>query len=108
MIAGVAHAQLQTGNLMGSVVDEEGENLPGVTITLSGQGAPQVQVTDAQGRFRFLHLGPGSYRLKAVLEGFATVRRRNISISLGRNTSIDLEMSPTAEDATPAPARASD
>jgi iron complex outermembrane receptor protein len=66
-----AHAQLQTGNLFGTVVSAQGEALPGVTVTLSGNGAPQVQVTNPQGQFRFLGLSPGSYQLNAALEGFS-------------------------------------
>jgi hypothetical protein len=42
----VADAQLQTGNLFGTVATDQGEALPSVTVTLSGGGAPQVQVTD--------------------------------------------------------------
>jgi len=49
-VGGTAFAQLQTGNLYGTVTDDKGAALPGVTVTLSGQGAPQVQVTNAQGQ----------------------------------------------------------
>ena len=30
-------AQLQTGNLYGTIVDDQGSPLPGVTVTLSGR-----------------------------------------------------------------------
>ena len=50
---GVASAQLQSGNLYGTAKDQNGAALPGVTVTLSGIGATQVQVTDAQGQFRY-------------------------------------------------------
>src|SRR5204863_334750 len=46
-------AQQQTGDLFGTVVDEQKAPLPGVTVTLTGVGAPQVQQTDEGGRFRF-------------------------------------------------------
>jgi outer membrane receptor protein involved in Fe transport len=95
---GAAYAQLQTGNLYGKVADEQGAALPGVTVTLTGQGAPQVQVTNAQGDFRFLGLGPGSYGLKAELEGFSTVDYPNIVINIGRNTSIEVTMNAAVED----------
>src|SRR5215467_4678583 len=80
---GAAFAQLQTGNLYGTVVDEQGSALPGVTVTVSGGGAPQVQVTDAQGKFHFVGLSPGSYQLKAELEGFSTIEYPNVSINIG-------------------------
>jgi hypothetical protein len=91
-------AQLQSGNLYGTITDDQGAALPGVTVTLSGQGAPAVQVTDAQGRFRFLNLSPGSYRLDAQLEGFSSVEYPTISINVGRNTEIEVTMNAAVED----------
>ncbi len=45
--------------------------LRGATVTLTGTGvAPQVQVTNAMGQFRFLSLAPGTYQTKAQLAGF--------------------------------------
>src|SRR4051794_14859513 len=64
--------QLQTGNLYRTVTDDKGTALPGVTVTLTGEGAPQVQVTNAQGQLRFLGLAPGAYELRAELEGFTS------------------------------------
>lgn len=84
----------QTGNLFGTVVDEQGQPLPGVTITLTNGGPPRIQVTNAQGRFRFLELSPGNYTLKAELEGFATVERSNIEILIGRTIEIEITMQP--------------
>ncbi len=95
---GSAFAQLQTGNLYGTVKDDQGSPLPGVTVTLTGGGAPQVQVTNAQGQFRFLGLAPGSYALKAELEGFSTIDYPNIVINVGRNTSIEVTLSAAVED----------
>lgn len=92
-----AQAQLQTGNLFGTVTDQ-GSPLPGVTVTLTGQGAPQVQVTDAQGQFRFLSLSPGSYSLGADLEGFKSISYPNIVTNVGRNTTIEVTLDPAAED----------
>jgi hypothetical protein len=95
---GAAFAQLQTGNLFGKVVDEQGAALPGVTVTLTGQSAPQVQVTDATGVFRFPGLSPASYQLKAELEGFSTIEYPNVVINIGRNTQIEVTLSAAVED----------
>jgi len=99
LVAGVpAFAQLQSGNLYGTVVDEQGTALPGVTVTLTGGGAPQVQVTNAQGQFRFLGLAPESYAVKAELEGFSTIEYPNIRINVGRNTTIEITLTPAVEE----------
>jgi hypothetical protein len=89
-----ADAQLQTGNLYGTVTDEAAAVLPGVAVTLRGIGAPQVQMTDAQGQFRFPGLAPGSYTLEAELEGYSTAEYPNISVSVGINTTIEVMLSP--------------
>jgi len=98
LVGAPAFAQLQTGSLYGTVVDDQGAPLPGVTVTAGGQGAPIVQVTDAQGRFRFPSLSPGSYRLDAQLEGFSSVEYPNIAINVGRNTEIEVTMNAAVED----------
>lgn len=90
-------AQVQTGNMFGKVVDADGASLPGVTVTLSGVGASQVFVTDAQGAFRFLNLDPGFYTLSAELAGFGSVVRSGVQVNIGRSTNITMELTPALE-----------
>lgn len=96
--SGAVFGQAQTGNLFGTVMDEQGSALPGVTVTLTGSAAPQVQVTNASGEFRFVGLGPGAYQLKAELEGFSTIEYPNITINIARNTTIEVTLSAAVED----------
>jgi hypothetical protein len=99
LIAGpAAVAQLQTGNLYGKVSDQKGGALPGVTVTLDTGEAPEIQVTNAQGEFRFLSLPPASYRIKAELQGYSPVEYPKIVISVGHNTNIEVSMSSSVED----------
>jgi hypothetical protein len=93
-----AVAQLQSGNLYGTATDEGGAPLPGVTITLSGGGAPQVQITNAEGQFRFPGLAPGSYSLRADLDGFSSVDFPNIVVNVGRNTQIEVQLDAAVEE----------
>src|SRR5438034_7552943 len=79
-------AQFQTGNIYGKVQAKDGSVLPGVTVVLTGFGAPQTAVTDAQGNFRFLNLSPGAgYSLKAELAGYGTATRSGITVRVGAN-----------------------
>ena len=98
ILSGAAWAQTESGNLYGTVTDDQGEELPGVTVTLTGPGAPQVQVTGEEGRFRFLGLSPGNYQLEAALEGFSTVIYEAVNIRIGRNTTIDVTLNAAIEE----------
>src|SRR5438067_524498 len=80
-----AFAQFQTGNIYGRVQAKDGSALPGVTVTLTGVGAPQSTITDAQGNFRFANLSPGTYGLKAELGGFGSTSRTGVGVLDGAN-----------------------
>ncbi len=89
-------AQLRTGNIYGRVVDNEGNPLPGVTVTLTGTyTAPMTTMTSAEGLFRFLSLQPArDYTIKAELTGFKTKIEQNITVIVGGNTNITIVMEP--------------
>ena len=90
-----AYGQTQTGNIIGTVVGTDGAALPGVTVTLTGIGAPQTTVTDSQGFFRFPNLSPGTYALKGELSGYGTAASTGIAVSLGRNVDIRMTLNPS-------------
>lgn len=92
LLSASALAQTTTGTLKGEVTDAQGGALPGVTVTLSGFGAPQVAVTSAQGLFAFHQLLPGTYSLRFTLDGFTPVDYPNVVVSLGRELSLAVTM----------------
>jgi|HubBroStandDraft_3_1064219.scaffolds.fasta_scaffold03744_2 hypothetical protein len=87
-------AQTETGDLYGKVADDKGQPLPGVTITVTGTGAPRVEVSAADGQFHFLGLYPGKYALKAELEGFAALGKEDIEVRLAGKVNLLLTMNP--------------
>src|ERR1051326_6050393 len=91
-------AQLQTGNLFGVVKTADGTPLPNVSVTLAGGGAPIVQTTDEKGEFRFPGLPPGTYELVAEIDGFIKIEGKDLSVSIGRNTSLELILQPIRQD----------
>lgn len=97
LVASSAFAQVQTGNIFGKVQTTDGSVLPGVTVTLTGVGAPQTFVTEAQGSFRFLNLSPGTYALHAELAGMGQSNRKGIGVNIGRNSDVTLTLSPSVE-----------
>ena len=100
VLAVPALAQTQSGNIYGTVVSSGDKSaLPGVTVTLKN-GAEQTQVTDAQGKFRFLGLSPGSYDLNVEIQGFTPVEQKGISVNIGRNTNVEVALQPAIEGET--------
>jgi len=86
-------AQEETGNIYVKVTDTQGTALPGVTVELTGMGAPRTMVTNTAGEVRFLGLDPGDFSLRASLEGFSTLEYPTINVRVARNTSIEVQLS---------------
>ncbi|MFQ6083574.1 MAG: carboxypeptidase regulatory-like domain-containing protein [Candidatus Aminicenantia bacterium] len=79
-----ATAQIRYGEITGTVVDEDGIPLPGVTVTLESEIiATRTAVTSERGIFRFLSLDPGVYKLTCELPGFNTEVREPIKVVVG-------------------------
>jgi hypothetical protein len=61
----------------GKLLDQSGGPVSGALITLNQNGAPFTTAsTDADGKFLFRELKPGSYELAAGLDGFLPFRSR--------------------------------
>ena len=88
----VASAQETTGTLTGKLSDGQGLALPGVTVTVTGPQGAKSFITDAEGQFRAPFLVPGSYDVRAELEGFKSVVQRAVPVSLGQTSSINLQL----------------
>src|SRR6266566_9301972 len=87
-----AYAQFQTGNIYGKIQAKDGSALPGVTVVLTGVGAPQTTISDAQGNFRFVNLSPATYTLKADLAGYGTSTRAGVTVNVGRNADVTMTL----------------
>ena len=94
LVPGTGAFAQTTGTLEGTVVDENSQAVPGVTIELSSpslQGT-KVVVSDSSGRFRQVLLPPGVYTLRASLEGYATSEQANITVGLSRIVTVRVTM----------------
>ncbi|MGC6493692.1 MAG: TonB-dependent receptor [Myxococcota bacterium] len=89
-----AYAQT-TGSLQGTVLDEDGLEVPGVTVTLTGAtliGGAQESTTDGRGYYRFIELLPGVYTVTAVKGGFRTVTLEGVQVNINRTTTNNITM----------------
>jgi hypothetical protein len=89
-----AGAQDFRGRINGTVTDNTGAVLPGVTVTAVSPALiqPQVQVTGDQGDFRFLALPPGVYEVSFDLAGFQSVRREGIRVVINQTLTVDQQL----------------
>jgi hypothetical protein len=85
----------QTGTLTGTVADQSGAVLPGVTVTVTGEsliGGARTAVTDENGVYRFPALAPGSYTVSAELSGFKPFSQENVRLQLGQTITVDAKL----------------
>jgi hypothetical protein len=89
-----AAAQEFRGRINGTVTDNTGAVLPGVTVTASSPALiqPQVQVTGADGSYRFLALPPGVYEIDFDLTGFQRVQRQDVRVVINQTLSVDMQL----------------
>lgn len=96
IISFLSHAQvIPTGKLDGTVMDENGVILPGVTVTIKSPAliSPQmVSVTNNRGYYRFTGLPSGEYQVKAELPGFKTIISEGIIVTVSRTATLDFTM----------------
>ena len=96
-LVGVFTYAQEAGKIIGTVSDEDGTPLPGVTVTLSGSKIlSQTVITSERGNFRFMGLPVArDYTLRVELPGFNTLIREKLDVSFGRDLSLSLTLSQT-------------
>jgi hypothetical protein len=87
-------AQEFRGRINGTVTDNTGAVLPGVTVTATSPAMiqPQVQVTGSAGDYRLIALPPGVYDLTFELSGFQIVKREGIRVVINTTLTVDQQM----------------
>jgi len=97
-----AHAQVAQAELRGTVLDESGAALPGVTVTAMhvDTGTARTAVTTATGAFLMPALPVGRYRLEAALTGFATVVQENLVLAVGQSAVVTFTLKVAAVQET--------
>jgi hypothetical protein len=87
-------AQMPSGQIIGTVTDDQGTPLPGVAV--EGTSASLVgradALTDAKGVFRLLALSPGTYRIRFSLPGFKSLTRDGIALNLEQTVKLNVSL----------------
>lgn len=91
------HAQGHNGSINGTVKLADGSRVPGVVLTLTGNYIGKMtQISSINGNFRFLNLPPGSYELKAELEGFKTKIHKGLGVEAGKKLKVNILLETTS------------
>jgi len=90
----IAFAQSSTGAISGTITDNSGAALPGVTVTSTnaGTGASRTAVSNETGRYQLGLLPPGQYNVSAELEGFQPRKQNNITVHIGSDVALNFSM----------------
>jgi hypothetical protein len=92
--ARVVCAQVAGGTILGTVTDSAGANIPNAAISIKSPTTDFVRnvVTNADGLYRAPSLPPGTYQISASAAGFATVVRSNITLDVGSELVVDIQL----------------
>lgn len=93
-LATPSFAQTTGATLQGTVSDEQGGVLPGSTVLVTNveTGWSRDAVADARGWYRAVALPPGRYEIRAALQGFVTLVRTGLVLTLGQEATVNLAL----------------
>ena len=89
-----AQSTANNGTIEGTVKDEQGALLPGVTVTITNisMGSQRVVVTNEKGLYRAPLLSLGTYRVAAELQGFKKFEQTGIILSVGEAAVVNMAL----------------
>ncbi len=86
-------AQTSTGSISGTVTDESGSPISGVTVSLKSK-KPKFKdsgTTGSSGEFEFSDLSAGKYILTVVKSGYSGAKK-NIKLKAGQNKVVSVQL----------------
>jgi hypothetical protein len=99
IMTGVISAQETTGAIQGTVKDASGAVIPGATVTVATPTlvGTKTLLSDGKGYYHFSNLPPGPYTITAEAKGFASIKRNDVVLEVGRSPSVDLTLAAGAQ-----------
>ena len=84
-----------TGSVSGTIKDNSGAVVPGVSVTVANVAtqASRTTTSGASGSYEIALLPPGRYRITAELQGFRTEERSDVTLQVSQNARFDFTMS---------------
>ena len=103
MFATSAMAQSSTtGSIEGTVSDPNGAAVKGATVTATSPNlmTPQSATSNDEGRYLISALPPGIYKVTVEASGFGKYERGEVSVNLGRTSTVDPQLNLATATAT--------
>lgn len=97
----VSAQDLDDVTISGRIADSNGLVIVGAIViaTETGSGTERTATTNDEGRYRFIELKPGIYKIKASSTGFGAKERIDLMTISGQNLQLDFTLVPAAVQA---------
>ncbi|MGH9371894.1 MAG: TonB-dependent receptor, partial [Vicinamibacterales bacterium] len=94
LCSSVAHAQIRSATITGTVTDPTKAVVPGATVVITNQDTNVATelVTTGAGLFTAPYLPAGTYTVQVTLPGFAAFRRAGIVVSTAETERVPVEL----------------
>src|SRR3954469_4058608 len=91
----LAQSQAINGTIEGTITDQSGGTLPGVSVTVTNvdTGDTRVVVSNEAGVYRAPLLPLGRYQISAELQGFRKFEQQGLTLSAGQSAVINISLS---------------
>jgi len=99
---GVMAQSSTTGSIEGMVTDPNGAAVKGATINVTSPNliTPQTATSGDDGRYLVSALPPGKYKVTVDASGFGKYEQDNVSVNLGKTSSVDAKLNLATATAT--------
>ena len=90
----VAHAQVSTGTILGSVVDPSGALVPGATVMVTNLATniSHSTATNSSGLFTVPNLAAGNYRVDVSAQGFTSETANDVTLDVGEEQAVNFQL----------------
>ena len=99
-----ASAQVLYGSLVGTVTDQSGAVVPGSEVTAVEVQTGQVRqdISDASGRYNFINVLPGTYKINVAAKGFKNFEQTDLTVTPNviTRTEVHLQVGQSSESVT--------
>lgn len=91
-MGGTMVAQERTGSVQGTVSDASGAAVPNAKVEIAGPSLIRTveMTTDGAGAYLFPSIPPGNYMLTVSVQGFATLKKSDVPVQVGRTARVDV------------------